>query len=165
MEFFWYNTPTLYFSQTLPLRLENWITSVRECKEERYYRGLQLKIIHFYFKSNEMEKVQIFFYKYFQFPGGKSHTCLIIYFQLKAEIFQKNNYKTWILNFLSFGRHLENIFWVSFINPIPAGGGSIFLRNSKSIGLRLLKFCDFSEIHKALPLGLNPGFYTNCLSL
>ena len=105
----------IFLIQTLPLRLENWITSVRECKEERYYRGLQLKIIHFYFKSNEMEKVQIFFYKYFQFPGGKSHTCLIIYFPLKAEIFQKNNYKTWILNFLSFGRHLENIFWVWFI--------------------------------------------------
>ena len=35
---------------------------------------------------------------------------------------------------------------------------------SKSIGLRLLKFFDFSYIPKALPLGLKPGFNTNCLS-
>ena len=54
-------------------------------------------------------------------------------------------------------------------NPIHAGGGefdpplcSFFLHNSKSIGLRLLKFSDFSYIPKALPLGLEPGF--NCLS-
>ena len=46
-------------------------------------------------------------------------------------------------------------------NPIPArGGGSIFLHNSKSIGLRLLKFSDFSYILKALPLGLKSGFHT-----
>jgi len=51
------------------------------------------------------------------------------------------------------------------INPIPAGGGvnltppcSFFLHNSKSIGLMLLKFSDFSYIPKALPLGLKPGF-------
>ena len=50
------------------------------------------------------------------------------------------------------------------------GGGSIcppcsfFLNNSKSIGLRLLKFSDFSYIPKALPLGLKPGFNTKCLS-
>ena len=36
-----------------------------------------------------------------------------------------------------------------------------FLHNSKSIGLRLLKFSDFSYIPKALPLGLKPGFNTN----
>ena len=41
------------------------------------------------------------------------------------------------------------------------GGGAIcpppvvFLHNSKSIGLRLLKFPDFSYIPKALPLSLN----------
>ena len=56
------------------------------------------------------------------------------------------------------------------VNPIPAGGGVhltppvVFLHNSKSIGLRLLKFSDFSYIPKALPLGLKPGFNTNCLS-
>ena len=56
------------------------------------------------------------------------------------------------------------------INPIPAGGGQfdpppvVFLHNSKSIGLRLLKFSDFSYIPKALSLGLKPGFNTNCLS-
>ena len=50
------------------------------------------------------------------------------------------------------------------------GGGqfdppcSFFLHNSKSIGLRLLKFSDFSYRPKALPLGLKPGFNTNCLS-
>ena len=59
------------------------------------------------------------------------------------------------------------------LNPIPAGttgGGQIdppcsfFLHNSKSIGLRLLKFSDFSYIPKALPSGLKPGFNTNCLN-
>ena len=30
--------------------------------------------------------------------------------------------------------------------------------------MRLLKFSDFSYIHTALPLGLKPGFNTNCLS-
>ena len=56
-------------------------------------------------------------------------------------------------------------------NPIPAGGGSnwpppcsFFLHNLKSIRLRLLKFSDLSYIPKALPLGLKPGFNTNCLS-
>ena len=39
-----------------------------------------------------------------------------------------------------------------------------FLHNLKSIGLRLLKFSDFSYIPKALSLGLKPGFDTNCLS-
>ena len=39
-----------------------------------------------------------------------------------------------------------------------------FLHNSKSVGLRRLKFSDFSYIPKALPLGLKPGFNTNCLS-
>ena len=42
------------------------------------------------------------------------------------------------------------------LNPIPAGGGgaqfdppcSFFLHNLKSIGLRLLKFSDFSYIPK-----------------
>ena len=54
------------------------------------------------------------------------------------------------------------MFYFSLINPIPAGGGQFdpapcsFLHNSKSIGLRLLKF--------SLPLGLKPCFYTNCLS-
>ena len=43
------------------------------------------------------------------------------------------------------------------LNPIDAGGGS------KSIGLRLLKFSDFPYIPKALPVGLKPGFNTNCL--
>ena len=55
-------------------------------------------------------------------------------------------------------------------NPIPAGGGRQvvpppivdFLHNSKSIGLRQLKFSDYTHI--ALPLGLKPSFYTNCLS-
>jgi len=58
-----------------------------------------------------------------------------------------------------------------FLNPFPAGGGGVnltppvvFLHNSKSIGLRLLKFSDFSYLPKALPLGLKPGFNTNCLS-
>ena len=56
------------------------------------------------------------------------------------------------------------------LNPIPAGGCqfappcSYFLHNSKSIGLRLLKFSDFSYIPKALSLGLKPGFNTNCIS-
>ena len=40
----------------------------------------------------------------------------------------------------------------------------VFLHNSKSIGLRLLKFSDFSYIPIALPLGLKQGFNTNCLS-
>ena len=40
----------------------------------------------------------------------------------------------------------------------------VFLHNSKSIGLRLLKFSDFSYIPKALPLGLKPGYNINCLS-
>ena len=39
-----------------------------------------------------------------------------------------------------------------------------FLHNSKSIGLRLSTFSDFSYIPKALRLGLKPGFNTNCLS-
>ena len=48
-------------------------------------------------------------------------------------------------------------------NPIPAGGEgqfdppcSFFSHNSQSIGLRLLKFSDFSYIPKALPLGTLP---------
>ena len=60
----------------------------------------------------------------------------------------------------------------SFLKPYSCWGGgqfdppcSLFLHNSKSIGLRLLKFSDFSYIPKALPLGLKPGFNTNCLSL
>ena len=50
------------------------------------------------------------------------------------------------------------------------GGGQFdppvvfFLNNSKSIGLRLLKFSDFSYIPKTLPLRFKPGFNTNCLS-
>ena len=51
------------------------------------------------------------------------------------------------------------------------GGGAnltpppvVFLHNSKSIGLRLLKFSDFSYIPKAIPLDLKPGFNTKCLS-
>ena len=50
------------------------------------------------------------------------------------------------------------------------GGGqfdpqcSFFYKNSKSIGLRLLKFSDFSYIPKALPVGPKPAFNTNCLS-
>ena len=50
------------------------------------------------------------------------------------------------------------------------GGGSIwpppcsFFYITQSIGLRLLKFSDFSYVPKALPLGLKPGFNTNCLS-
>ena len=53
------------------------------------------------------------------------------------------------------------------VNPIPAEGGGefdpppvVFLHNSKSIGLRLLKFSDFSYIPKALSLGLKPGLFT-----
>ena len=46
------------------------------------------------------------------------------------------------------------------VNPIPV----VFLHNSKSIGLRLLEFSDFSYIHIALHLGLKLGFYNNCLS-
>ena len=62
------------------------------------------------------------------------------------------------------------VWFKSSLNPIPAGGGAnltlpvVFLHNSKSVGLRLLKFSDFSYIPKALPLGLKPGFNTNCLS-
>ena len=50
-------------------------------------------------------------------------------------------------------------FLLSYFNPIPAGGGPVvfFLHNSKSIGLRLLKFSDFPYIPKALPLGLKLG--------
>ena len=44
--------------------------------------------------------------------------------------------------------------WVKLTPPV------VFLHNSKSIGLRLLKFSDFSYIPKALPLGLKPGFNT-----
>jgi len=54
--------------------------------------------------------------------------------------------------------------WYFKLNPIPAGGGEFFLHNSKSIGVRLFKFSDFSYIPKALPLDLKPGFNTNCLS-
>ena len=59
----------------------------------------------------------------------------------------------------------------TLLNPIPTGGGVnltplpvAFLLNSKSVGLRLLKFSDFFYIPKALHLGLKPGFNTNCLS-
>ena len=56
-----------------------------------------------------------------------------------------------------------------FLTLFLLGGGQfdppvVFLHNSKSIGLRLLKCSDFSYIPKALPLGLKPGFNTNCLS-
>ena len=54
-----------------------------------------------------------------------------------------------------------------FLTLFLLGGGvnltppcSFFLHNSKSIGLRLLKFSDFSYIPKALPLGIKPGFNT-----
>ena len=40
----------------------------------------------------------------------------------------------------------------------------VFLHISKIFGLRQLKYSDFSYIPKALPLGLKPGFNTNCLS-
>ena len=41
---------------------------------------------------------------------------------------------------------------------------TFFADNSKSIGLRLLKFFDFSNYHMPLTLGLKRGFYTNYLS-
>ena len=51
------------------------------------------------------------------------------------------------------------------VNPIPNPPPfSFFLHNSKSFGLRLLKFSDFSYIPKTLPLGRKPDFKTNCLS-
>ena len=63
--------------------------------------------------------------------------------------------------------HSSVIHHRSPFNPFPAGGGgqfdppcSFFSYNSKSIGLKLLKFSDFSLI----PKGLKPGFYTYCLS-
>ena len=69
---------------------------------------------------------------------------------------------------------LGQIFKIATLNLSPYscwGGGQkfdpplqFFLQNSKKIGLRLLKFSDFSYIPKALPLGLKPGFNTNCLS-
>ena len=66
--------------------------------------------------------------------------------------------------FLSFPNLLTYYF-----NPIPAVGRGliwppppvVFLHNSKSIGLRLLKFSDFAYIPKALHLGLNLGFNTH----
>ena len=70
--------------------------------------------------------------------------------------------------------YITSLFMNTFIhvlNPIPAGGGGVnftplylFLHNSKSISLGLLNFFYFSFIPKALPLGLKPGFNTNCLS-
>ena len=67
------------------------------------------------------------------------------------------------------GSNLESLFKI--LTLFLLGGGvnltpplQFFLHNSKSIGLRLLKFSDFSYISKALPLGLKPGFNTNCLS-
>ena len=78
------------------------------------------------------------------------------------------------LIFFVYAKHILLLFWgfgffSEFLNPIPAGGSIwppplVFLHNSKSIGLRLLKFSDFSYIPKALPLGQKPGFNTNCLS-
>ena len=40
----------------------------------------------------------------------------------------------------------------------------VFLCNSKNNGFRLQKISDFSFLPIALPFGLKPGFYTNCLS-
>ena len=87
--------------------------------------------------------------------------------------------KVWVTkeNFYSFNLIKVKIYanlGVSskYFNPIPAGGGGgqfapppvVFLNDSKSIGMRLLKFSDFSYIPKALPLGLKPGINTYCLS-
>ena len=90
---------------------------------------------------------------------------------------------TYLFNYMSYVRYyllkLEEHIFKYFSDILfrtsdfffPAGGGQFdppsmefFLHNSKSIGLRLLKFSDFSYITKALPLGLKPGFNTNCLS-
>ena len=49
------------------------------------------------------------------------------------------------------------------INPIPAGGGGMVNWTSKQFFTKLKKY--WSEAVKIfLPLGLNPGFYSNCLS-
>ena len=90
---------------------------------------------------------------------------LTFFFKISLLLISKQT-KVWVIchELSQFFEIMENI------NPIPAGGGvkltptCSFLHNSKSIGLRLLNFSDFSYIPKALPLGLKPGFNTNCLS-
>ena len=60
----------------------------------------------------------------------------------------------------SWGRKIYTFYEIFIFNPIPAGqfdppSPSFFLHNT---------FCDFSNMPKALHLGLKPGFNTNCLS-
>ena len=78
-------------------------------------------------------------------------------------------YKMDDFDFYKVVRIVSNCFFI--LTLFLLGGGqfdppscSFFLHNSKSIGLRLLKFSDLSYILKALPLGLKLGFNTNCLS-
>ena len=65
--------------------------------------------------------------------------------------------------------HLSNNEEDIVLTLLVLGGGQIyppvvFLHYSKSIGLRLLKFSEFSLIPKALSLCLKPDFYTYCMS-
>ena len=76
---------------------------------------------------------------------------------------------------LGFSSLQRNNLWVETCSSRLAGPmilGCLFIRipqvwkhGARLVGiLRLLKFSDFSYIPKALPLGLKPGFNTNCLS-
>ena len=100
-------------------------------------------------------------------------------FVWRPEIFLFFSMKNWLFSIVGSVKSVLLIYQFKegncqgpTFNPIPAGGGGqfapppvvFFLHNSKSIGLRLLKFSDFSYIPKALPLGLKPGFNTNCQS-
>ena len=52
-----------------------------------------------------------------------------------------------------------NIYSQNSFNPIPARGGGVLGDNSKSIGLRLFKFSDFTNYHMPLNSGSLSGAF------
>ena len=105
-----------------------------------------------------------------KFINGYKYSCCLpmlsikLYFQLKCAA---------PLEFLNlFLDYNTTVVQTDSLKIFLLGGGvnfnlrplQFFLHNSKSIGLRQLKFSDFSYIPKALPVGLKPGFNTNCLN-
>ena len=106
--------------------------------------------------------------------------CLIHHFQNTSCVLQvlyqihHFTYLSFVLQIIFPAQHLswtKNSLDRFLLNPIPAGGDGgvnltplvVFLHNSKSIGLRIHTQSP-PYILKALPLGLKPGFNTNCLS-
>ena len=77
-----------------------------------------------------------------------------VYFSLRLSMFVllssfRLNFQHGMLSYFTVSRENLGIYAFRYFNPIPAGGGlssspPVFLHNSKTIDLMLLKFSDFS---------------------